>query len=91
MPPLPLISASAYLAPSTSLCARAESTPVSGLTMPILTGSSPSAETMKGAAMTWLAPSATPALSSVRRRTAVSSTAMPSAGLSNCDILDPPW
>src|SRR5579862_722717 len=67
MPPFLLISASAYLAPSTSLCARADSTPVSGLTMPILTGSSPSARTIYGAAKTWLAPSATPALRIVRR------------------------
>src|SRR4029077_3800392 len=77
MPPFLLISASAYLAPSTSLCASAESTPVSGLTMPILTGSSPREAMMNGAPMTWLAPSAMPALSSVRRRSDVS----------NCDIL----
>src|ERR1700755_1379237 len=48
MPPFLFISASAYLAPSTSLCASAESTPVSGLTMPILTGVSPLAVMMKG-------------------------------------------
>jgi hypothetical protein len=35
--------------------------------MPIFTGSSPSALMMNGAPMTWLAPSATPALSNVRR------------------------
>src|SRR5665213_872391 len=80
MPPFLLISASAYLAPSTSLWARAESTPVSGLTMPILTGSSPSARTTYGAPITWLAPSATPALRMVRRPTDVSSF----------DIFDPP-
>src|SRR5271167_4168469 len=42
------MSASAYLAPSTSLCASAESTPVSGLTIPIRTGVSPLALIMKG-------------------------------------------
>src|SRR5580692_3961809 len=71
MPPFLLISASAYLAPSTSLCASADSTPVSGLTMPILTGSSPSALMMKGAPMNWLAPSARPACTNVRRRSEV--------------------
>src|ERR1035438_6868355 len=80
MPPFLLISASAYFAPSTSLCASAESTPVSGLTMPIFTGSSPSARTTYGAPITWLAPSATPALRMVRRPTDVSSF----------DIFDPP-
>ena len=34
--------------------------------MPILIGSSPRAETMNGAAMTWLAPSAMPAFGGVR-------------------------
>src|SRR5580704_10290926 len=68
MPPFLLISASAYLAPSTSLCASAESTPVNGLTMPILTGSSPKARMMNGAPTTWLAPSVRPPWMSVRRR-----------------------
>src|ERR1700756_3882396 len=70
-PPFLLISASAYLAPSTSLCASAASTPVRGLTIPILIGSSASDLTMKGAPITWLAPTAMPDLMSVRRLTQI--------------------
>src|SRR5580698_3276485 len=68
MPPFLLISASAYLAPSTSLCASAERTPVSGLTMPILIGSSASDLTMKGDE-NCAAAIAAPDLSKVRRST----------------------
>src|SRR5690349_18063121 len=66
MPPFLLISASAYLEPSTSLCASAERTPVSGFTMPILIGVSPRAVRMNGDA-TCRTPAATPARKSVRR------------------------
>src|SRR5580693_5315832 len=81
MPPFLLISAVAYLAPSTSPCASADSTPVSGLTMPSLTVSAPSALMTYGAPAIWLAPSAKPALSTVRRPT----------GTLTFDISQPPW
>jgi hypothetical protein len=65
-PPFALTSATAYLAPSTSVAARADSEPVSGLTMPILIGTSPRAPMMNGE-VTCNAPSAAPALISERR------------------------
>src|SRR5580704_13158914 len=72
MPFFLLTSATAYLAPSTSLCARADKVPVNGSTMPILIGVSPRALMMNGDA-SCIAPRAVVALIRVRRLTAGSS------------------
>src|SRR5580704_17026656 len=68
MPLLALIWSSASWAPINSFLPRAAKVPVSGLSRPILTGSSASDFTTNGLA-TCMAPIARPALSSVRRRT----------------------
>ena len=68
MPLLALIWSSASWAPISSFLPSAAKVPVSGLSRPILTGSSASDFTTNGLA-TCMAPIARPALSSVRRRT----------------------
>ena len=68
MPLLALIWSSASWAPISSFLPSAAKVPVSGLSRPILTGSSASDFTTNGLA-TCRAPIARPALSSVRRRT----------------------
>src|ERR1700722_18539762 len=68
IPPFWFTSSTAYLAPSTSLCAKAERIPVSGSTIPIFTGVSPRALMIHGEASCAI-PSVAPDRSTVRRPT----------------------
>src|SRR5579862_5204746 len=75
IPPLAFICSTASAAPISSFLPTAANVPVSGLSRPIFTGSSPRAEMMKGP-VSCRAPAAAAALITVRRLTFLSSTVL---------------